>query len=193
MLICHTSEETLRLRRLLGSPSHVSPVMSSNLKPSLEFSITSQKVVHFDVSRRIGTIATLGTVLLSAADAIFSTEIAHAFGFRMTEPEQTLEEAQHAISGHVRDLLQVKSFIESESWKEAQKALRRSSALLKQDLYTIIQGKPGNERPRLRELYSYLFNNVTRLDYAARDKDAELIQECYKNIVVALDDILARI
>lgn len=79
------------------------------------------------------------------------------------------------------------------SWREAQRALRNRSALLKQDIYTIIQGKPGSERPQLRKMYSTLFNSVSRLDYAARDKDVTRVWESYDNIVMALDDILPRL
>ncbi|CBI31764.3 unnamed protein product, partial [Vitis vinifera] len=74
-----------------------------------------------------------------------------------------------------------------------QKALRKSSSLLKQDIYTIIQSKPGSMRPQLRKLYSNLFNNVTRLDYAARDNDATQVWEYYEKIAITLDDILSRI
>ncbi|OVA08935.1 Photosystem II PsbQ [Macleaya cordata] len=111
----------------------------------------------------------------------------------MTVPDQTIEEAETGIKTHVQDLLNVKELIELESWRETQKALRRSSSYLKQDIYTLIQAKPGNQRPLLRKLYSELFNNVTRLDYAARSKDAILVRKCYENIVVALDDILPKL
>lgn len=117
-----------------------------------------------------------------------------AFDFlRMTVPDQTVEQAEGGIRDHALRLLQVKQLLEMGSWKEAQKELRKSSALLKQDMYTIIQGKPGIERPALRELYSKLFNSVTGLDFAARDKDVTRVWECYGNIVVALDDIFSRI
>ena len=33
----------------------------------------------------------------------------------------------------------------------------------------------------------------TQLDYAARDKDGPQVWQCYKNIVVAVNDILSRI
>ncbi|KAJ1386894.1 PsbQ-like domain superfamily [Sesbania bispinosa] len=108
-------------------------------------------------------------------------------------PGQTVEEALNGVQGHAQDLLQVKDLLELESWKAAQKALRQSSALLKKDIYTIIQSKPGNERPQLRKLYSFLFNNVTRLDYAARDKDGPEVWQRYKNIIVAVNDILSNI
>lgn len=32
-----------------------------------------------------------------------------------------------------------------------------------------------------------------QLDYAARSKDAAVVQECYDNIVTAIDEIFARI
>lgn len=37
------------------------------------------------------------------------------------------------------------------------------------------------------------FNGNLQLDYAARDKDASRVLQCYDNIVVALNDILSRI
>ncbi|GFQ04629.1 psbq-like protein 3 chloroplastic [Phtheirospermum japonicum] len=80
-----------------------------------------------------------------------------------------------------------------ESWREAQKLLRKSAALLKQDIYTIIQSKSPDQRPRLRRLYSDLFNGVTKLDYAARDKDRIRAWEWYDGIVLSLDDILSKI
>ncbi|KAF2300542.1 hypothetical protein GH714_013982 [Hevea brasiliensis] len=120
-------------------------------------------------------------------------EIAFAADWRILASEQTIEEAEREIRSHAQSLLDIKAFLESESWQEAQKALRKSSSNLKHDFYTIIQSKPGSERPYLRKLYSDLFNNVTKLDYAARDQNASLVWQCYGNIVVALDDILGRI
>lgn len=118
---------------------------------------------------------------------------ANAFDLRITTPDQTLEEAEDGIQNHAHDLLQVKELLEAESWKEAQRALRKRSALLKQDMYTIIQAKPGKQRPELRKMYSVLFNNVTRMDFAARDKDVPRVWECYDNIVIALNNLLSRL
>lgn len=94
---------------------------------------------------------------------MFRTKNANAFDFGLVVPDQTVEEAQNVVRVHAQDLLQVRDLLESKSWKIAQKELRRSSALLKKDIYTIIQNKPGSERSQLRELYSTLFNNVTRV------------------------------
>ncbi|KAL4554673.1 hypothetical protein LXL04_037275 [Taraxacum kok-saghyz] len=113
--------------------------------------------------------------------------------FRMTVPDQTVEEAESGIREHAMSLVQVKPLLESESWKDAQKELRKSSSYLKQDIYTIIQGRPGPERAQLRILYSKLFNDVTRLDYAARDKDVPRVWKLYQDIVVTLDDILSKV
>ncbi|KAL4554667.1 hypothetical protein LXL04_037268 [Taraxacum kok-saghyz] len=113
--------------------------------------------------------------------------------FRMTVPDQTVEEAESGIREHAMSLVQVKPLLESESWKDAQKELRKSSSFLKQDIYTIIQGKPGPERAPLRVLYSKLFNDVTGLDYAARDKDVPRVWKLYQDIVVTLDDILSKV
>ncbi|PON56677.1 Oxygen-evolving enhancer protein [Parasponia andersonii] len=123
----------------------------------------------------------------------FNGKLANGLDLELVAPDQTLEEAQSGIRGHALALLQVKAFIDSESWGEAQKALRRSSAYVKQDFYTIIQGRPASERPQLRKLYFDLFNNVTKLDYAARDKDASRVLQCYHNIVMTINDILSRV
>ncbi|XP_015895821.3 psbQ-like protein 3, chloroplastic [Ziziphus jujuba] len=139
--------------------------------------------------RRAAMIASL----LLAREAVLKQEVAYGLDLRLIAPDQSIQEAESGIRGHARALLQVKALIDSESWVEAQKALRKSSALLKQDVYTIIQNKPATERPQLRKLYSDLFNNVSRLDYAARDGDESSVLRCYENIVVALSDILSRI
>lgn len=120
-------------------------------------------------------------------------EVANALDLKLIAPEQSLDEAESGIRSHAKALLQVRGLIESEAWKEAQKRLRSSSPLLKQDVYTIIESKPPAERPALRKLYSLLFNNVTRMDYAARDKDVEGVWECYNKIEMAISDILSRI
>ncbi|XP_051218320.1 psbQ-like protein 3, chloroplastic [Lolium perenne] len=112
---------------------------------------------------------------------------------RITIPEQSSEEAEANVRTHARNLVRVKEYIDARSWRELQAALRASASNLKQDLYAIIQAKPGSQRPELRRLYSELFNSVTRLDYAARDKDEVQVKECYGNIVAAIDQIFARI
>jgi len=86
-----------------------------------------------------------------------------AFELRMTVPDQTVEEAEAVVRTHAQDLLQIKALVESETWREAQFALRESSGYLKQDLYTIIEAKPASQRPVLRKLYSTLFNNVSKV------------------------------
>ncbi|KAF9619737.1 hypothetical protein IFM89_009079 [Coptis chinensis] len=91
-------------------------------------------------------------------------DVASAFDFRMMVPDRTLKKKREgSIEDHARELLEVKDLIESEQWHDAQKELRRSSSYLKQDIYTLIQAKPGSEKPPLRLLYSKLFNNVTRV------------------------------
>ncbi|KAK1296427.1 hypothetical protein QJS10_CPB15g00087 [Acorus calamus] len=144
------------------------------------------------ITRRIATTTALTTFIL-AREATLNPNTASSFQLSFTAPDQTPEEAEAGIRIHAKDLLQVKHLIDSKSWKETQKALRESSSYLRQDLYTIIQAKPGSQRQQLRKLYSMLFNDVTRLDYAARDKDAVRVQEYYDNIVAAIDDIFARI
>ncbi|PHT89510.1 hypothetical protein T459_04623 [Capsicum annuum] len=48
---------------------------------------------------------------------------------------------------HAHNSLQIKELLEAESWKKAQNSLRKSLALLKQEMYTIIQAKLGKQRP----------------------------------------------
>ncbi|CAM8892625.1 unnamed protein product [Rhodiola kirilowii] len=138
------------------------------------------------IGRRIGTLATLGFLASSKQPA-------RAFDFGLVAPDQTLEQALSGIRDHARGLLDVKEFIDSESWKDAQQELRTNAGYLKQDIYTIIQNKPGKERPDLRKMYSDLFNDVTRLDYAARDMDKVRVLEFYAKIVTSLKAILSRV
>ncbi|KAF7010095.1 hypothetical protein CFC21_024562 [Triticum aestivum] len=143
--------------------------------------------------RSLAAAAAAGTALL--ASQLLPAGIAGAFDLdlRITIPEQSSEEAEAVVRTHARNLVRVKQYIDARSWRELQTALRASAANLKQDLYAIIQARPPGQRPELRRLYSDLFNNVTRLDYAARDKDELQVQECYGNIVAAIDQIFARI
>ncbi|XP_071916075.1 psbQ-like protein 3, chloroplastic [Coffea arabica] len=148
------------------------------------------------ITRRRATTNILAAsvgVLAMEAISCQQTGTASGFDFGMTAPEQTLEEAESGIKGHAQSLIQVKELLEAESWNAAQRALRKCSAYLKQDIYTIIQAKPGSERPELRKLYSDLFNSVTRLDYAARDENVPRIWDCYGNVVSALSNILSRL
>ncbi|KAL5745187.1 hypothetical protein ACOSP7_026333 [Xanthoceras sorbifolium] len=172
---------------------YVYPTITCYQKNSFRSKDTPRKVLQSNISRRIGVIASMASSVLLAREAIFGEGIANAFDFRMVAPDQTVEEAEGGIRDHARSLLQVKALLESEAWGEAQKALRMSSSFLKQDIYTLIQIKPASERPHLRELYSDLFNNVTKLDYAARDRDASRVWQRYENIVNALNEILSRI
>ncbi|CAL9087159.1 unnamed protein product [Musa textilis] len=144
------------------------------------------------IGRRQAAAAAVAAAL-HAKEAISGSSVASALEFRFTAPEQTPEEADAVVKIHARELVRIKALIDSQSWREAQIALRESSSYLKQDLYTIIQAKPGSQRPQLRKLYSHLFNDVSRLDYAARDKDAGRVQECFDNIVATLDEIFVLI
>ncbi|XP_039137955.1 psbQ-like protein 3, chloroplastic [Dioscorea cayenensis subsp. rotundata] len=179
----YSRKQMLSPMALISSSSgfFVFPANSKPFKAPHEFQIR--------FSRRTATTATV----LLVNEAFSYSNKALSFELQFTVPDQTPEEAYAGIRSHAQDLLQIKVLIDLQSWKEAQKELRRSSAYLKQDLYTVIQSRPGSERPLLRKLYSNLFNNVSRLDYAARSKDAAVVQECYDNIVTAIDEIFARI
>ena len=106
------------------------------------------------------------TSLILGVNGNFGTQSANAFEFKFVAPDMTVEDALSGVRGHAQDLLHVRDLLELESWRAAQKTLRQSSAILKKDIYTIIQSKPGIERAQLRKLYSTLFNNVTRVSAA---------------------------
>ncbi|KAL0422004.1 UNVERIFIED_CONTAM: hypothetical protein Slati_3223300 [Sesamum latifolium] len=142
-------------------------------------------------TRRSSLILLTASASASASALFLFTKPATAFDFRMTVPDQTVEEAESGIQPHAQRLVGVKDLLMAESWKEAQKVLRKSSSLLKQDMYTIIQAKPAEERAALRKLYSELFNGVTKLDYAARDEDRIRVWECYDRVVSSLHHILS--
>ncbi|KAF9664078.1 hypothetical protein SADUNF_Sadunf17G0118800 [Salix dunnii] len=142
---------------------------------------------------RIGAIAAVAAIVL-VKEAMFSQDIANGLEFRFATPDQrSVEEAESGARDYAQSLLQLKDLLESQSWKEAQKVLRRRSSNLKLDLYAVIESKPGKDRPQLRTLYSNLFNNVTKLDYAVRDRDVSIVWQCYENIVATYDLILSRI
>lgn len=144
------------------------PTFLCCLKPSLqtkEKTLSPPKILQTSISRRIGSIAAVASILL-AREAILKPEIAFGADWKILASEQTVEEAESEIRVHAQSLLDIKALLESESWREAQKAMRNSSSNLKHDLYTIIQSRPGSERPYLRKLYSDLFNNVSRVSTA---------------------------
>ncbi|CAL5015869.1 unnamed protein product [Urochloa decumbens] len=143
-------------------------------------------------SRRLAA-ATAAALLATRLLAPAASVAAGAFDLRLMLPEQSSEEAEATVRAHARNLLRVKQFADAGAWRELQAALRASASNLKQDLYAIIQARPAAQRPELRRLYSDLFNSVTSLDYAARDKDEAQVQEYYGNIVTALDEIFAKI
>ncbi|XP_020095577.1 psbQ-like protein 3, chloroplastic [Ananas comosus] len=155
--------------------------------------ITKKQKNLFSRRKLAEEAAAFASAVLLHQELFSSLKGASAVEFRITTPDQTPEEAEVAIRAHARDLLGIKALLDTESWRAAQLALRESSLYLKQDLYTIIQSKPGSLRPRLRQLYSNLFNSVSDLDYAARDKDKKRVHECYNNIAATLDEIFERI
>ncbi|KAJ6421104.1 hypothetical protein OIU84_028477 [Salix udensis] len=131
---------------------------------------------------------------LSIQGSFAPQDIANGQEFRFATPDQrSVEEAESGARDYEQSLLQLKDLLESQSWKEAQKLLRRRSSNLKLDLYAVIESKPGKDRPQLRTLYSNLFNNVTKLDYAVRDRDVSIVWQCYENIAATYDLILSRI
>lgn len=152
---------------------HMNPTISCCLKQPYEFQQLREKPLplkgfEFHVKRRrIGAMASISWVALLAKEALF-TVASSGFELPLVAPDQTVAEAEDEIRGHAQALLEVKDLIEFESWRELQATLGKSSSLLKQDFYTIIQGKPASERPQLRKLYTDLFNNVTRVSNPIR-------------------------
>uniref|UniRef100_A0A6N2MAI7 PsbQ-like protein 3, chloroplastic n=1 Tax=Salix viminalis TaxID=40686 RepID=A0A6N2MAI7_SALVM len=173
---------------------HNSPIFTCCLKPTFQSKGSMpHKVMGSDISRRIGAIAAVTAIVL-VKEAMFSQDIANGQEFRFATPDQrSVEEAESGARDYAQSLLQLKDLLESQSWKEAQKLLRRRSSNLKLDLYAVIESKPGKDRPQLRTLYSNLFNNVAKLDYAVRDRDVSIVWQCYENIVATYDLILSRI
>ncbi|XP_021742019.1 psbQ-like protein 3, chloroplastic [Chenopodium quinoa] len=170
---------------------YVTPVSTCCTMSSPIVKVNTHKLVPC-ISRRVGAIAVMTSLFLTT-EAIMSDKTAKSLDLRITVPDQTVEEAQSVVRDHAQGLLDVKSLLDSEYWRDAQQELRKNSSYLKQDFYTIIQSKEGSARPLLRRLYAKLFNNVTKLDYAARDKDVARVQECYNNVAAALNDFLSRI
>ncbi|KAJ6861463.1 hypothetical protein NC651_037523 [Populus alba x Populus x berolinensis] len=174
--------------------THNPPIFTCCRKPTFQSKgHMPLKVLRSNISRRIGAIAAVATIVL-VKEAMFSQDIANGLEFRFATPDRrSVEEAESGVRDYAQSLLQLKDLLGSQSWREAQKVLRRRSSNLKLDLYTVIESKPGKDRTQLRTLYSNLFNNVTKLDYAVREKDVSLVWQCYENIVAAYDHILSRI
>ncbi|PKI52345.1 hypothetical protein CRG98_027271 [Punica granatum] len=179
-------------------PLLTQPTVSKLHQPTTIHHIPGKPYVPNLMTRRAAVTA-LTSLLLSSKSALFMEipaiggTLLPEFNFNMVAPDQTFEEAMSGVRDDAESLLEVRSLLESQSWGEAQRAMRKASVQLKKDIYTIIQNKPGNERPQLRKLYSDLFNGVTRLDYAARDADDARVWECYGRITEALGEILSRI
>ncbi|XVF20593.1 hypothetical protein REPUB_Repub12eG0013800 [Reevesia pubescens] len=85
------------------------------------------------INRRGGIIATMASFLLW----IKEENIAFELDRRLVAPEQTLEEVQNGVQNHAKALLQLKHLIDSKSWGEAHKKLRKPSSLLKHDIIWI--------------------------------------------------------
>lgn len=160
--------ERMELRPLVSNQNvpYNSPAFTCYLKPNIQSKEMPRKVIQSKISRRIGAIAAVASIVL-AKEAMLSQDIASGLEFKMATPdERTVEEAESGVRSFAQSLTKLKALLESESWKEAQKVLRRSSSNLKLDLYAVIQSKPTKERPQLRTLYSNLFNNVTEVSSA---------------------------
>ncbi|KAK3437890.1 hypothetical protein EUGRSUZ_C02480 [Eucalyptus grandis] len=174
-------------------PSLSQPKFQPNLSPLPLQHPTALPRPLVSVTRRLALTSSLSSLVFFSSCTILRPEPAKAFEFGFVKPGQTVEDAVGAVRGHARSLLAVKPLLEAGSWEDAQREMRESSALLKQDVYTIIQSRPGGERPRLRKLYAELFNGVSKLDYAARDRDGPRVRQCYEKISAALKEILSLI
>ncbi|KAL3721776.1 hypothetical protein ACJRO7_034163 [Eucalyptus globulus] len=156
-------------------PSLSRPRFQPNPSPLPLHHPTDHPRPFVSVTRRLALSSSLSSLVFSASPAILRPGPSKAFDFGFVKPGQTVEDAVRMVRGHAGSLLVVKPLLELGSWEEAQREMCESSALLKQDVYTIIQSRAGGERPRLRKLYSDLFNCVSRMDYAARDRDGPLV------------------
>lgn len=165
--------------------SNITCLVSKTRIPNHSPYLQSSHTPHPIKRRRIITLPTLLFITTTPKPAL-------AFDFGFVAPDQTLEQALKGIKEHAQGLLDIKEYIDSESWKEAQQELRQNAGYLKQDIYTIIQNKAGKERPELRKMYFDLFNDVTGLDYAARDMDKVRVLVLYQKIVTRLDAILSK-
>lgn len=177
----------------LAETTSPKPPSSNSTSTSKQQSQRPRAATSSSSSRR-RLAATAGAIILaSQLLPPVASSAAGTFDLQLMLPEKSSEEAEAVVRTHARNLLGVKRFIDAGAWRELQAALRSSASNLKQDLYAIIQARPTGQRPELRRLYSDLFNSVTSLDYAARDKDALQVQEHYGNIVSALDEIFSKI
>ncbi|XP_020095112.1 psbQ-like protein 3, chloroplastic [Ananas comosus] len=135
-----------------------------------------------------------------------SLKSASAVEFRITTPDQTPEEAEAAIRAHARDLLGIKALLDTESWREAQLALRdvlfslntvcsvigmRKTVNTSDKFIVFVAGIPQPPQEKLAHEFQYVLSEI--LDYAARDKDKKRVHECYNNIAATLDEIFERI
>ncbi|XP_073124668.1 psbQ-like protein 3, chloroplastic [Henckelia pumila] len=164
-----------------------------SLFQKLDYPAATPRIINSHPTAATRRSILLNTLITTQTSTLIFAKSAAALELRFAVPDQSFEEAENNIPIHAQSLLQVKDLLMAESWVEAQKALRKISAYLKQDLYTIIRSKPAQERPLLRKLYADLFNAVTKLDYAARDKDRILVWDCWSSIVSSLDLILSHI
>jgi hypothetical protein len=144
-----------------------SPPNKPTTKPPSSGHQQPQEPAATTSSRRSLATSSAAAALIASHLLPPATGAAGAFDLdlRITIPEQSSEEAETNVRSHARNLVRVKKYIDARSWRELQAALRASAANLKQDLYAIIQARPGSERPELRRLYSELFNSVTRVGF----------------------------
>ncbi|KAE8664786.1 DNA repair protein xp-C / rad4, putative isoform 1 [Hibiscus syriacus] len=125
-------------------PNCSQTLMTSFSKPSgMKYykQMPAKTPIHSNMNRRVGVplIATMASSLLMKKEenSAYGLEL----DLRMVAPDQTFEEEENGVQNHAKALLKGKDLIEPKAWHEVQEE-SRSSSLLKQDIYTIIQGKP---------------------------------------------------
>ncbi|ERN09522.1 hypothetical protein AMTR_s00029p00134700 [Amborella trichopoda] len=141
----------------MGSQPH-SPPLTSNPK-SLKPTIFKNPISR--IKRRTLTLSSLTAITATSKTLFISPSPALSLDFRITTPDLTPEEAKSRAQKHAEELKKLESLISEASWKDAQKFLRLNASPLRVELNTIIQSRPGEQRPQLRNLYSKIFNSVT--------------------------------
>ncbi|XP_058194853.1 oxygen-evolving enhancer protein 3-2, chloroplastic-like [Rhododendron vialii] len=92
-----------------------------------------------------------------------------------------------------KEIVGVKQFIDKKAWPFVQNDLRLRASYLRYDLNTIISSKPKEEKKPLKELTGKLFQDIDKLDYAAKIKSTPEAEKYYAQAVSSLNDVLAKI
>ncbi|KAL6992702.1 Oxygen-evolving enhancer protein 3-2, chloroplastic [Sarracenia purpurea var. burkii] len=92
-----------------------------------------------------------------------------------------------------KDIFNVKGFIDKKAWPYVQNDLRLKASYLRYDLNTIISSKPKDQKQPLKDLTGKLFQDIDKLDHAAKIKSAPEAEKYYAQTVSTLKDVLAQL